>query len=70
MSTNPLTPAQHFILAAAIEHTDGRIERFPDNLKGGARTKVADTDSRRAEPSGRTLPISPEAACVRAMTVS
>lgn len=42
MSTNPLTPAQHFILAAAIEHTDGRIERFPDNIKGGARAKVLD----------------------------
>lgn len=42
MSTNPLTPAQHFILAAAIEHTDGRIERFPDNIKGGARGKVLD----------------------------
>jgi hypothetical protein len=42
MNTNPLTPAQHFILAAAIEHTDGRIERFPDNLKGGARSKVLD----------------------------
>ena len=42
MSTNPLSPAQHFILAAAIEHTDGRIERFPDNLKGGARSKVLD----------------------------
>ncbi len=42
MSTNPLTPAQHFILAAAIEHTDGRIERFPDNIKGGARSKVLD----------------------------
>ena len=40
MNTNPLTPAQHFILAAAIEHTDGRIERFPDNIKGGARSKV------------------------------
>lgn len=42
MNTNPLTPAQHFILAAAIEHTDGRIERFPDNIKGGARSKVLD----------------------------
>lgn len=42
MNTNPLTPAQHFILAAAIEHTGGRIERFPDNIKGGARSKVLD----------------------------
>jgi hypothetical protein len=42
MSTNPLTPTQHFILAAAIQHTQGRVERFPDNIKGGARAKVLD----------------------------
>ncbi len=35
-----LTPAQHAILAYAIEHTGGKIEWFPDNIKGGARTKV------------------------------
>ena len=45
MSTNPLTPAQHFILAAAIEHTDGRIERFPDNIKGGARRRESTVPS-------------------------
>jgi len=40
MTTIPLTPAQHAILAHAIEHTAGKIEWFPDNIKGGARTKV------------------------------
>jgi hypothetical protein len=40
MTTMQLTPAQHAILAYAIEHTAGKIEWFPDNIKGGARTKV------------------------------
>ena len=40
MTTSQLTPAQHAILAHAIEHTDGQIEWFPDNIKGGARQKV------------------------------
>jgi hypothetical protein len=40
MTTLQLTPAQHAILAYAIEHTGGKIEWFPDNIKGGARTKV------------------------------
>jgi hypothetical protein len=40
MATTQLTPAQHAILAYAIEHTGGKIEWFPDNIKGGARTKV------------------------------
>ena len=42
MTTIQLTPAQHAILAYAIEHTGGKIEWFPDNIKGGARTKVLD----------------------------
>ena len=42
MSTIQLTPAQHAILAYAIEHTGGKIEWFPDNIKGGARKKVLD----------------------------
>jgi lambda repressor-like predicted transcriptional regulator len=40
--TTQLTPAQHAILAYAIEHTDGKIDWFPDNIKGGARKKVLD----------------------------
>ncbi|MFN3578788.1 MAG: DUF3489 domain-containing protein [Tabrizicola sp.] len=42
MGTTPLTPTQHAILAHALEHTGGRIEWFPDNIKGGARKKVLD----------------------------
>lgn len=42
MSTIQLTPAQHAILAYAVEHTGGKIEWFPDNIKGGARKKVLD----------------------------
>ena len=42
MTTSQLTPAQHAILAYALEHTNGKIVWFPDNIKGGARTKVLD----------------------------
>ena len=42
MTTNNLTPAQHAILAYAINHTAGKIDWFPDNIKGGARKKVLD----------------------------
>lgn len=42
MTTTQLTPAQHAILAYALEHTDGKIDWFPANIKGGARKKVLD----------------------------
>ena len=42
MTTIQLTSAQHAILAYALEHTDGKIVWFPDNIKGGARKKVLD----------------------------
>jgi hypothetical protein len=42
MTTTQLTPAQHAILAYALEHTSGKIDWFPDNIKGGARKKVLD----------------------------
>ena len=35
-----LTPAQHAILAKAINTSDGQIEWFPDHINGGARKKV------------------------------
>lgn len=38
--TIQLTPAQHAILAYAHQHTEGKIVWFPDNIKGGARSKV------------------------------
>ena len=40
MTTNNLTPAQHAILAKAINTSGGKIDWFPDNIKGGARKKV------------------------------
>ena len=40
--TTQLTPAQHLTLAHAVEHTSGKIDWFPDNIKGGARKKVLD----------------------------
>ncbi|MGA4423082.1 DUF3489 domain-containing protein [Ralstonia nicotianae] len=48
MTTQQLTPAQHAILAYAIHHTGGKIEWFPDNIKGGARKKVVDGLAKRA----------------------
>jgi hypothetical protein len=47
MSSISLTPAQQAVLAHAIGHTEGRIEWFPDNIKGGARQKVLDGLARR-----------------------
>jgi len=40
MSTIALTTTQHAMLAHAIDHTAGRIDWFPENIKGGARQKV------------------------------
>ncbi|QTD44985.1 DUF3489 domain-containing protein [Ottowia testudinis] len=50
-----LTPTQHAILSHAIQHSDGRIEWFPDNVKGGARQKVIDGLFNRAliTPEGK-----------------
>lgn len=42
MNTLSLTDTQRRILEHAIEHTAGRIDWFPDNIKGGARRKVLD----------------------------
>lgn len=48
MTTTQLTPAQHAIIAKAIHTTGGKIEWFPDNIKGGARKKVLDGMFNRA----------------------
>ena len=40
MSTITLTATQHAMLTHAIHHTEGRIDWFPENIKGGARQKV------------------------------
>ena len=46
--TTQLSPSQHAILAHAINHTNGQIDWFPDNIKGGARKKVLDAMFNRA----------------------
>ena len=48
MTTNNLTPAQHAILAKAINTSGGKIDWLPDNIKGGARKKVLDGMFNRA----------------------
>lgn len=46
--TTQLSPSQQMILGHAAQHTDGKIEWFPDNIKGGARKKVLDSLFNRA----------------------
>ena len=48
MSKSTLTPAQHAILAYAIQNTAGTITWFPDNVNGGARKKVLEGLFKRA----------------------
>ena len=48
MTTINLTPAQHAILAKAINTSAGKIDWFPDHIKGGARKKVLDGMFNRA----------------------
>jgi hypothetical protein len=43
-----LTDAQRAIFEHAAKHTQGRIEWFPDHIKGGARQKMLQGMSRRA----------------------
>ncbi|WP_343548985.1 DUF3489 domain-containing protein [Ralstonia sp.] len=46
--TTQLTPTQHAILTHAHQHSDGKIDWFPDNTRGGARTKVLEGLAKRA----------------------
>ena len=48
MTTTQLTVTQHAVLAHAIHHSDGKLDWFPDNIKGGARKKVIDSLFNRA----------------------
>ena len=41
--TTQLSSSQQQILSHAAQHTEGKIEWFPDNIKGGARKKVIDS---------------------------
>jgi hypothetical protein len=40
MSTITLNPTQHAVLTHAVHHTNGLVNWFPENVKGGARQKV------------------------------
>ena len=42
MTTIQLTTTQAQVLQHALDHNDGRIEWFPESVKGGARKKVLD----------------------------
>lgn len=42
-----LSSTQQKILSHAAERSDGKLVWFPDNIKGGARTKVIESLSRR-----------------------
>ena len=48
MNTTALTPTQQAVLARAAQASDGKIDWFPDSIKGGARQKVLDGLFRRA----------------------
>ena len=43
-----LNPTQTAVLTHAIDHTQGKIEWFPENIKGGARQKVIEALFKRA----------------------
>ena len=43
-----LSESQIFVLNTAADHADGRVETFPENVKGGARAKVIDGLKTRA----------------------
>lgn len=47
-TTVQLTATQHAVLAHAIQHTAGKIEWFPEHIKGGAVRKVLDSLFNRA----------------------
>ena len=42
MTDIKLTDSQRQIIEHAVQHTGGKLEWFPDNIKGGARNKVRD----------------------------
>lgn len=48
MTITQLTTTQRQVLEHAADHADGRIDWFPDGVRGGARKKVLDGLSSRA----------------------
>ena len=46
--TTQLSTSQQLILTHAVQTSDGKLDWFPDNIKGGARKKVLDSLFNRA----------------------
>ena len=47
MNAIQLTPTQTAVLAHALDHADGRVNWFPDTIKGGARERVIEGLAKR-----------------------
>ena len=62
MTTIQLTATQTLVLQHALDHNDGRIDWFPESVKGGARKKVLDGLFNRAliTPSGNDWVVAAE----------
>jgi hypothetical protein len=62
MTTTQLTATQNIVLQHALDHNDGRIDWFPESVKGGARKKVLDGLINRAliTPSGNDWMVAAE----------
>ena len=63
MTTLTLTQTQQAVLSHAIERTQGRIEWFPDSVRGGAQTKVLQglQNNGLASTDGQSWTVTPEA---------
>ncbi|MCW2311457.1 DUF3489 domain-containing protein [Rhodoferax antarcticus] len=62
MTTIQLTATQTLVLQHALDHNNGRIDWFPESVKGGARKKVLDGLINRAliTPSGNDWMVAAE----------
>jgi hypothetical protein len=47
MNAIQLTPTQTAVLVHALDHADGRVNWFPDTIKGGARERVIEGLAKR-----------------------
>lgn len=50
-----LNATQTAVLTHAIDHTQGKIDWFPDNIKGGARQKVIEGLFKRSMVIGNQI---------------
>ena len=63
MTTILMTETQQTVLTHAIEHTQGSIEWFPDNVRGGIKTRVLQCllNNGLASNDGQTWTVTPVA---------